>query len=93
MVLLYGIQQHQFLGVSMTYSTFNRNQVNALTQPMFMGESVNVARYDEQKHAVFEALIEKQLSFFGDLKRSTFLVMRLISKKCLTRKSISSFLT
>ncbi len=64
MVLLYGIQQHQFLGVSMTYSTFNRNQVNALTQPMFMGESVNVARYDEQKHAVFEALIEKQLSFF-----------------------------
>jgi ribonucleoside-diphosphate reductase beta chain len=48
----------------MTYSTFNRNQVNALTQPMFMGENVNVSRYDEQKHIVFEKLTEKQLSFF-----------------------------
>lgn len=48
----------------MSYSTFNRNQVNALTQPMFLGENVNVARYDEQKHAIFEKLTEKQLSFF-----------------------------
>lgn len=28
------------------------------------GQSVNVARYDQQKHEVFERLIEKQLSFF-----------------------------
>ncbi len=31
---------------------------------MFFGQSVNVARYDQQKHEVFERLIEKQLSFF-----------------------------
>lgn len=48
----------------MSYSTFNRNQVDALTQPMFMGENVNVARYDEQKHKIFERLVEKQISFF-----------------------------
>ena len=28
------------------------------------GQSVNVARYDQQKHEIFERLIEKQLSFF-----------------------------
>lgn len=31
---------------------------------MFFGENVNVSRYDQQKHKVFEDLIEKQLSFF-----------------------------
>jgi ribonucleoside-diphosphate reductase beta chain len=31
---------------------------------MFFGNSVNVARYDQQKHSVFEKLIEKQISFF-----------------------------
>tara|TARA_R110001599_G_scaffold67109_3_gene189749 strand:- start:34915 stop:35997 length:1083 start_codon:yes stop_codon:yes gene_type:complete len=31
---------------------------------MFFGENVNVARYDQQKHPIFEKLIEKQLSFF-----------------------------
>ncbi len=31
---------------------------------MFFGQSVNVARFDQQKHAIFEKLIEKQLSFF-----------------------------
>jgi len=31
---------------------------------MFFGEPVNVARYDQQKHKIFENLIEKQLSFF-----------------------------
>ncbi|GAA77321.1 ribonucleoside-diphosphate reductase subunit beta [Pseudoalteromonas sp. BSi20480] len=48
----------------MKYSTFNQTQNNALTEPMFMGQSVNVSRYDQQKHMVFENLIEKQLSFF-----------------------------
>ena len=46
------------------YQTFNRNQVNYLNQPMFFGESLNVARYDQQTHPIFEKLIEKQLSFF-----------------------------
>ena len=48
----------------MRYTTFNQNKVDALKEPMFFGEAVNVARYDQQKHAIFEKLIEKQLSFF-----------------------------
>ncbi|GAM75455.1 ribonucleotide reductase [Vibrio ishigakensis] len=31
---------------------------------MFLGQPVNVARYDQQKFEIFEKLIEKQLSFF-----------------------------
>jgi ribonucleoside-diphosphate reductase beta chain len=31
---------------------------------MFFGNPVNVARYDQQKHQIFEKLIEKQISFF-----------------------------
>ena len=31
---------------------------------MFLGQPVNVARYDQQKYEMFEKLIEKQLSFF-----------------------------
>lgn len=48
----------------MSYTTFNRKEFNVFEQPMFFGESVNVARYDQQKHKIFENLIEKQLSFF-----------------------------
>jgi ribonucleoside-diphosphate reductase beta chain len=46
------------------YQSFNPKKVNALIQPMFFGEGVNIARYDQQKHSVFEKLIEKQISFF-----------------------------
>jgi len=31
---------------------------------MFLGNSVNVSRYDQQRFIAFEKLIEKQLSFF-----------------------------
>ena len=48
----------------MTYSIFSQTPNNALTEPMFFGQPVNVARYDQQKHPNFEQLIEKQLSFF-----------------------------
>ena len=48
----------------MAYTTFNRKEFNTFDQPMFFGETVNVARYDVQKHKIFENLIEKQLSFF-----------------------------
>ncbi len=48
----------------MTYTTFNQTPNNALLEPMFLGNSVNVSRYDVQKHNSFEKLIEKQLSFF-----------------------------
>ena len=48
----------------MSYTTFNQNANNALSEPMFMGNSVNVSRYDQQRFIAFEKLIEKQLSFF-----------------------------
>ena len=48
----------------MTYTTFNQNPNNALLEPMFLGNSVNVSRYDQQRYMAFEKLIEKQLSFF-----------------------------
>ena len=48
----------------MTYSIFSQTPNNALKEPMFFGQPVNVARYDQQKHPIFEQLIEKQLSFF-----------------------------
>ncbi len=48
----------------MTYSIFSQTPNNALKEPMFFGQPVNIARYDQQKHPIFEQLIEKQLSFF-----------------------------
>lgn len=48
----------------MSYSIFCQTKNDALTEPMFFGQPVNVARYDQQKYPVFEQLIEKQLSFF-----------------------------
>ncbi len=48
----------------MTYTTFNQIKNDQLLEPMFMGNPVNVSRYDQQKHISFEKLIEKQLSFF-----------------------------
>lgn len=48
----------------MRYQTFNQHQFDATKQSMFLGEPVNVARYDIQRYPVFESLIEKQLSFF-----------------------------
>ncbi|MGJ8679944.1 class Ia ribonucleoside-diphosphate reductase subunit beta [Paraglaciecola sp.] len=48
----------------MKYTTFNQVSNNPLSEPMFFGNPVNVARYDQQKHQIFEKLIEKQISFF-----------------------------
>ncbi len=48
----------------MTYTTFSQNKNDQLKEPMFFGQNVNVARYDQQKYEIFEKLIEKQLSFF-----------------------------
>lgn len=48
----------------MTYSIFSKTDNEQLKEPMFFGQPVNVARYDQQKYPVFEKLIEKQLSFF-----------------------------
>ena len=48
----------------MSYSIFNQTVSDTLTEPMFFGSSVNVARFDKQKFEMFEKLTEKQLSFF-----------------------------
>uniref|UniRef100_A0AAU8KZD0 ribonucleoside-diphosphate reductase n=1 Tax=Pantoea phage Survivor TaxID=3232176 RepID=A0AAU8KZD0_9CAUD len=46
------------------YTTFNTTSNNQLLEHMFLGQNVNVSRYDQQKFEIFEKLIEKQLSFF-----------------------------
>lgn len=48
----------------MKYTTFNQQANDTIKEPMFFGNPVNVARYDQQKHPIFEKLIEKQISFF-----------------------------
>lgn len=48
----------------MKYTTFNQESNDTMVEPMFFGNPVNVARYDQQKHPIFEKLIEKQISFF-----------------------------
>ena len=48
----------------MSYSIFSKVVSDTLTQPMFFGDTVNVARFDKQKFEMFEKLTEKQLSFF-----------------------------
>lgn len=36
------------------YKSFNPEPINYLNQPMFFGDSLNVARYDQQTHNIFE---------------------------------------
>ncbi|QIN94873.1 ribonucleotide reductase beta subunit [Proteus phage Privateer] len=50
--------------MSKKYTTFSQVKNNQLEEPMFLGQNVNVSRYDQQKYPIFEKLIEKQLSFF-----------------------------
>lgn len=45
-------------------TVFNTKQIDVLTEPMFFGSGLGIARYDIQRHRVFEELIERQLSFF-----------------------------
>ena len=37
----------------MAYSTFNQEKNDPLKEPMFFGNPVNVARYDQQKFEIF----------------------------------------
>lgn len=48
----------------MIYTTFSQIKNNQLLETMFLGQSVNIVRFDQQKYDIFEKLIEKQLSFF-----------------------------
>lgn len=50
--------------MDMEYSTFNQTPNDALKEPMFFGQSVNVSRFDEQRYPTIEKLIERQLSQF-----------------------------
>lgn len=45
-------------------TVFNTTPVDVLAEPMFFGSGLGIARYDIQRHKVFEELSEKQLSFF-----------------------------
>lgn len=48
----------------MTYSTFNTKQVDTTKEPMFLGEGLNVARYDRVKHRFLDKAAENQLAQF-----------------------------
>ena len=48
----------------MAYQTFRKESNDPLSEPIFFGNSVNVSRFDQQKHSIFERLTEKQISFF-----------------------------
>ena len=48
----------------MSYSTFRKEKNDPLKEPIFFGNTVNVARFDQQKHNIFERLVERQISFF-----------------------------
>ncbi|WWP00326.1 MAG: class Ia ribonucleoside-diphosphate reductase subunit beta [Candidatus Dasytiphilus stammeri] len=48
----------------MIYTTFSKLKNDQMKEPLFFGQPVNIARYDQQKYSFFEKLIEKQLSFF-----------------------------
>lgn len=45
-------------------TVFNKEQVDILTEPMFFGSGLGIARYDIQRHKVFEEITERQLSYF-----------------------------
>lgn len=49
---------------NMKYTTFNTKKNDPLKEPMFFGQNVNVARYDQEKYKPFAATSERQLSFF-----------------------------
>lgn len=74
----------------MSYSTFPKTKNDALKEPMFFGQPVNVARYDQQKYEVFEKLIEKQLSFFWRRKKSTCRATVSTTPTCPNTKNIFS---
>lgn len=45
-------------------TVFNTEQVDIMSEPMFFGSGLGIARYDIQRHKQFEELTERQLSYF-----------------------------
>lgn len=77
----------------MAYTIFSQTKNNQLLEPMFFGQPVNVARYDQQKHEVFEKLIEKQLSFFWRPEEVDVSRDRIVNRTSRNMKSTSSSVT
>lgn len=51
-------------------SIFNKSNVDFTKQPMFLGEPLNVARYDKAKYSKFHKLTEQQKGFFWRPERT-----------------------
>lgn len=73
----------------MAYTTFSQTKNDQLKEPMFFGQPVNVARYDQQKYDIFEKLIESSSLSSGVRKKLTFLVTVSITRHCLNTKNTS----
>lgn len=76
--------------LTMSYSTFSKTKNDALKEPMFFGQPVNVARYDQQKYEVFEKLIENNCLSSGVRKKSTCRATVLTTPICPNMKNIFS---
>lgn len=48
----------------MKYSVYNQTPNDATKEAMFLGQSINLQRYDQSKYQVYNELTEKQKSFF-----------------------------
>lgn len=48
----------------MSYTTFNTNQVDATVEPMFLGQGVNLARYDKTKYRFLDLATDQQFAQF-----------------------------
>ncbi len=77
----------------MAYTTFSQTKNDQLLEPMFFGQPVNVARYDQQKYDIFEKLIEKQLSFFWRPEEVDVSAIASTTVRCRNMKNIFSSAT
>lgn len=48
----------------MKYTIFNKTHNDQLEEPMFLGQSVNVARFDQQRYPIFDKISDRQLAQF-----------------------------
>lgn len=48
----------------MSYSVFNQTATDTLNQPIFLGEGLNVARFDQMKYRFIDRATEHQMSLF-----------------------------
>ena len=67
---------------------FQSNTHQSIKRTNVLGQPVNVARYDQQKHDVFEKLTEKQLSFFWRPEEMMSVKIKLTSISCHNMNSI-----